>query len=37
MLHAETLGFEHPVTGARVELQSPVPADFTAVVDRLAL
>ena len=35
MLHAATLGFEHPVTGARVALSSPLPADFIAVVDRL--
>ena len=25
LLHAETLGFDHPHTGARVELRSPVP------------
>jgi len=37
MLHAATLGFEHPVTGARVELASALPPDFTSVVDRLAL
>ena len=35
MLHAATLGFEHPVTGARVALASPLPEDFVAVVDRL--
>ena len=35
MLHAATLGFEHPITGARVELSSPLPEDFVAVVDRL--
>lgn len=35
MLHAATLGFEHPVTGARVSLRSPLPPDFTAVVERL--
>ncbi|CAN5915877.1 RluA family pseudouridine synthase [soil metagenome] len=35
LLHAATLGFEHPVTGARVSLSSPLPPDFTAVVDRL--
>jgi 23S rRNA pseudouridine1911/1915/1917 synthase len=35
MLHAATLGFAHPVTGARVELSSPLPPDFTAVVLRL--
>jgi len=35
MLHAATLGFAHPVTGARVALASPPPPDFTAVVDQL--
>lgn len=35
MLHAATLGFEHPITGARVSLQSPLPPDFLAVVQRL--
>ncbi|MBA3397830.1 MAG: RluA family pseudouridine synthase [Deltaproteobacteria bacterium] len=35
MLHAATLGFEHPVTGAWVALASPLPPDFTAIVDRL--
>ena len=37
MLHAATLGFVHPVTGERVSLSSPLPPDFTAVVDRLTL
>jgi len=36
MLHAATLGFEHPITGARVALASALPPDFVAVVDRLA-
>jgi 23S rRNA pseudouridine1911/1915/1917 synthase len=35
LLHAQTLGFEHPVTGARIELSSPLPPDFLAVVERL--
>jgi 23S rRNA pseudouridine1911/1915/1917 synthase len=35
MLHAATLGFEHPVTGAQIALSSPLPADFTGVLDRL--
>jgi len=35
MLHAATLGFEHPVTGAHVALSSPLPPDFVAVLDRL--
>ncbi len=34
MLHAATLGFEHPVTGERVSLASELPPDFTAVVQR---
>jgi 23S rRNA pseudouridine1911/1915/1917 synthase len=37
MLHAATLGFEHPVTGARVALASALPPDFVAVVQRLTL
>jgi 23S rRNA pseudouridine1911/1915/1917 synthase len=35
LLHAATLGFEHPITGARVSLSAPLPPDFTAVVERL--
>jgi len=35
MLHAATLGFEHPITGVRVALSSELPPDFTAVVERL--
>jgi 23S rRNA pseudouridine1911/1915/1917 synthase len=27
-LHAATLGFDHPRTGKRLELHSPVPEDF---------
>ena len=37
MLHAMTLGFEHPVTGAHVALEAALPPDFVAVIDRLAL
>jgi 23S rRNA pseudouridine1911/1915/1917 synthase len=37
MLHAATLGFAHPVTGAWVQLSAPLPPEFTAVIDRLAL
>ena len=36
LLHAATLGFEHPITGDRVELASPLPPDFTAMLDKLA-
>ena len=35
LLHAATLGFTHPITGEHVSLSSPLPSDFTAVVDRL--
>jgi len=35
LLHAATLGFDHPVTGARIELASPLPPDFAAVLQRL--
>jgi 23S rRNA pseudouridine1911/1915/1917 synthase len=35
LLHAATLGFTHPITGATVRLRSEPPADFTAVVARL--
>lgn len=35
MLHAATLGFEHPVTAAHVQLRSEPPEDFRAVVQRL--
>jgi 23S rRNA pseudouridine1911/1915/1917 synthase len=35
LLHAATLGFVHPITGTRVTLASPLPADFVAVLDRL--
>jgi 23S rRNA pseudouridine1911/1915/1917 synthase len=34
LLHAETLGFEHPITGERVSLRSELPPDFLSVVDR---
>ncbi len=28
MLHAGSLGFLHPLTGATVRVESPLPADF---------
>jgi 23S rRNA pseudouridine1911/1915/1917 synthase len=31
-LHAEHLAFEHPVTGARVDVRSPLPADLAAAL-----
>ena len=36
LLHAHTLGFEHPVTGEALSFESPLPDDFRAVLDRLA-
>jgi 23S rRNA pseudouridine1911/1915/1917 synthase len=35
MLHAATLGFDHPGTGARVRWQAPLPADMAALLERL--
>jgi 23S rRNA pseudouridine1911/1915/1917 synthase len=35
LLHAATLGFVHPVTGATVSLAAPLPPDFTGAVARL--
>jgi len=35
MLHAQRLGFVHPVSGERVATESPLPADFTRVLSRL--
>ena len=34
-LHAAVLGFEHPVTGAEVRLESPLPPDMAAVIATL--
>ena len=31
-LHAANLGFDQPRTGKRLNLQSPVPADFAALL-----
>jgi 23S rRNA pseudouridine1911/1915/1917 synthase len=35
LLHAETLGFTHPVTGQKVSLSRPPPPEFTEALDRL--
>jgi 23S rRNA pseudouridine1911/1915/1917 synthase len=35
LLHAATLGFEHPVTGQRIFVEAPLPEDFTQVLERL--
>ncbi|HSN70373.1 MAG TPA: RNA pseudouridine synthase, partial [Steroidobacteraceae bacterium] len=34
-LHAARLAFEHPISGERLELASPVPADMTALLAAL--
>jgi 23S rRNA pseudouridine1911/1915/1917 synthase len=34
-LHAAVLGFKHPVTGAELRFESPLPADIEALVDVL--
>jgi 23S rRNA pseudouridine1911/1915/1917 synthase len=35
-LHAATLGFAHPVTGAALRFDSPLPPDLAALLERLA-
>lgn len=34
-LHAATLGFDHPVTGARLEFESPLPPDLAGLLAAL--
>ncbi len=34
-LHAATLGFDHPVTGERLEFASPLPQDMASLLDVL--
>jgi 23S rRNA pseudouridine1911/1915/1917 synthase len=34
-LHARRLAFDHPATGARVEVEAPLPPDLAEVLDRL--
>ncbi|WP_243453823.1 RluA family pseudouridine synthase [Sandaracinobacteroides saxicola] len=36
-LHAETLGFEHPVHKQKLSFESPLPADIQELVSRLTL
>ena len=36
MLHARTLAFSHPRTGASVRVESPLPADFAEALKRAA-
>lgn len=33
-LHALILGFEHPVTGQHLHFESPLPADFSALLEK---
>jgi 23S rRNA pseudouridine1911/1915/1917 synthase len=35
LLHAATLGFDHPVTGERLHFSAPLPPEFTAMVEKL--
>lgn len=35
-LHAATLGFDHPVTGERLDFAAALPADMAALIDALA-
>jgi 23S rRNA pseudouridine1911/1915/1917 synthase len=35
LLHAATLGFDHPATGERMHWTSPLPRDMSAAVERL--
>ncbi len=35
MLHARRLAFVHPLTGAKVAVESPLPEDFVAVLQSL--
>ena len=34
-LHAASLGFDHPVTGERLEFTSPLPADMAGLIEAL--
>ena len=33
-LHAARLAFDHPVTGVRIDVESPLPADLAAALSR---
>ena len=33
-LHAQTLGFEHPITKKTMDFESPLPDDITALIDK---
>ena len=34
-LHALKLGFDHPVTGKRLEFEAPLPDDFTTALNAI--
>jgi 23S rRNA pseudouridine1911/1915/1917 synthase len=34
-LHAQTLGFRHPLTGQEIHVEAPVPADLAALIEDL--
>jgi 23S rRNA pseudouridine1911/1915/1917 synthase len=36
-LHAARLAFDHPVTGVRIEVESPLPEDLATVLDGLGI
>ena len=36
-MHAQTLGFRHPLTGADVHVEAPPPADLAALIVDLRL
>jgi 23S rRNA pseudouridine1911/1915/1917 synthase len=36
VLHAKTLGFSHPITGKRMEFDSPLPDEFQGVLKKLS-
>ncbi|MFN3822187.1 MAG: RluA family pseudouridine synthase [bacterium] len=35
LLHAQTLGFHHPITGRQLQFESPLPPDFQSVLNYL--
>jgi 23S rRNA pseudouridine955/2504/2580 synthase len=35
-LHASRLGFRHPATGERIQVESALPAELSEVLDRLS-
>jgi 23S rRNA pseudouridine1911/1915/1917 synthase len=37
MLHAWTLAFPHPITGAQISVEAPIPADFERLLHRLRI